>query len=115
MSKSHIYRVSFYSQGTIYEVYAKQVNHDALFGFVELSEFMFNAATGLVVDPSVERLKNEFENVKKTFIPMHAILRIDEVEKEGVSKMREVTGKGNNVAHFPVPLYTPGGPPPTHD
>lgn len=113
MSKSRIYKVSFYNQGALYELYAKQISQgSALFGFVELSDLIFGANSGLVVDPAEERLKNEFGTVKKTYIPMHAILRIDEVEKEGISKIREIGNKtGGNVSHFPVPLYTPNGPP----
>ena len=115
MSKNNIYRISFFNQGSIYELYAKKVNHDALFGFVELSDFIFGAPSSLVVDPSVERMKTEFENVKKTFIPLHSVLRIDEVEKESVSKMKDIPSSkgGSNIAHFPMPVYTPSGPSPT--
>ncbi len=113
MNKTRMYRISFFNQNTIYEVYAKHICHDAFFGFVELEDLVFGS-TGLVVDPSEERLKTEFAGVKKTYIPMHNVLRIDEVEKEGVAKIRELNGKGSNVAHFPVPVYTPGNstPPP---
>jgi hypothetical protein len=38
---------------------------------------------------------------------MHSILRIDEVEKQGVSKV--VNAEGGNIAQFPVPMYTPPG------
>ena len=60
----------------------------------------------MLVDPSEERIKSEFAGVKRTYIPLHAILRIDEVEKEGVSKISTV--EGGNVAQFPVPVYTQG-------
>jgi hypothetical protein len=39
---------------------------------------------------------------------MHSVLRIDEVKKQGVSKVVALEG-GSNVAQFPVPMYTPGG------
>jgi hypothetical protein len=38
---------------------------------------------------------------------MHSVLRIDEVDKQGVSKIS--TAEGSNVAQFPMPMYTPGG------
>ena len=38
---------------------------------------------------------------------MHSILRIDEVDKQGTSKITAVDG--GNVAQFPVPMYTPPG------
>jgi hypothetical protein len=37
---------------------------------------------------------------------MHSIIRIDEVDKQGASKISKV--EGSNVAQFPVPIYTPG-------
>lgn len=108
MNKSNIYRISFYSQGTIYELYAKKINQGSLFGFVELSDIVFGATSSVVVDPAEERLKNEFNGVKKTYIPMHAVLRIDEVDKEGTSKVHEISNKHvNNVSPFPIPIYTP--------
>jgi hypothetical protein len=38
---------------------------------------------------------------------MHSIVRIDEVEKQGISKLSAV--EGSNVAQFPMPIYTPPG------
>ncbi len=113
MSKrsTRIYKISFYNQGNVYELYAKQINQSTLFGFIELSELIFGATSNVVVDPVEERLKNEFGGVKVTYIPMHAVLRIDEVEKEGIAKIQEVSSKsGNNVTQFPVPIYTPTHP-----
>jgi len=41
MSENNIYKVIFHNQGKIYEVYAKSVHHDAMFGFIEIEEFVF--------------------------------------------------------------------------
>jgi hypothetical protein len=59
----------------------------------------------VVVDPAEERIKSEFEGVKRTWIPMHAVLRIDEVRKSGTSKITAY--EGTNVAQFPMPVPTP--------
>ena len=59
----------------------------------------------MVLDPSEERIKGEFSGVKRTFLPMHSILRIDEVKKHGVSKITALES-GANIAQFPVPLYS---------
>ena len=77
-----IYKVIFYNQGELYEIYARQVSQGNLYGFVEIEQLVFGEKTSLVVDPSEERLKSEFSDVKRTYIPMHAVVRIDEVEKE---------------------------------
>ena len=106
MAKKSLFRVSFASQGKIYEIYARKVTHGAMLGFVEIEELVFGERTQIVVDPGEEKIKMEFENVKRSYVPMHAILRIDEVDKKGVSKVTK--SDGNNVAQLPVPMYTPG-------
>ena len=92
------------SQGQVYEIYAREVGHGAMFGFIEVEQLVFGERSGLVVDPSEERIKSEFENVKRTYLPMHSIIRIDEVEKQGTSKITKAEG---NVTQFPMPIYTP--------
>jgi hypothetical protein len=74
---------------------------------VEIEELVFDARKGVVVDPSEERLRIEFAGVKRTYLPMHYVLRIDEVDKQGVSKI--TAAEGGNVTQFPMPLYTPQG------
>ena len=60
-----------------------------------------------MVDPSEENLKSEFKHVARTYIPLHSIIRIDEVSKQGVAKVTEAPDKGENIMHFPV--YTRSG------
>jgi hypothetical protein len=105
MNQKTIYRVTFVNQERVYEIYARSVGESDLFGFIALEELVFSETSSIVVDPGQERLKNEFSGVKSTYIPMHTILRIDEVEKEGVSKITN-SGKESNVSHFPAPIYT---------
>ena len=105
MSKKNLYRVIFMSQGQVYEIYAREVGHGAMFGFVEVEQLVFGERSSVVVDPSEEKIKSEFENVKRTYLPMHSIIRIDEVDKQGTSKISKLEG---NVTQFPMPLYTPG-------
>jgi hypothetical protein len=98
----------FMNQGKVYEVYARSVSHGGLFGFIEVEELVFGERSRVVVDPTEERIKSEFAGVKRSYLPVHSILRIDEVEKEGTAKISDA--EGGNVAQFPMPVYTPGGP-----
>ena len=107
MSAKPIFKVLFMNQGNVYEIYAKSVSHGGLFGFIEVEELVFGARSSVVVDPTEEKIKAEFADVKRTYLPLHSILRIDEVEKQGVSKVTSV--EGGNVAQFPMPMYTPPG------
>ena len=105
MSQKILYRVVFMSQGQVYEIYAREVGHGDMFGFIEVEQLVFGERTSIVVDPSEEKIKSEFENVKRTYLPMHSIIRIDEVDKQGTSKISKLEG---NVTPFPMPIYTPG-------
>ncbi len=109
MSKKAVYRIVFHNQGKLYELHARHVSHGEMYGFVEVADLIFGERTAVVVDPSEERLKSEFEGVKRTFIPLHAVIRIDEVKKEGANKIVSVGEGANNVTPFPMPMYTPGG------
>ena len=100
MASSHIFKIMFVNQGKVYEVYARKVSQGRLFGFIEVEELVFGERSTVVVDPGEERIKSEFTGVKCTMLPMHSILRIDEVKKQGVSKISALEG-GANVAQFP--------------
>lgn len=97
-----IYKVIFVNQGQVYEMYAKHIFQSDLWGFLEIEEFVFGERTQVVVDPSEEKLKAQFEGVLRSFVPMHAIIRIDEVERLGTPKISEA--KGGNVMPFPMPM-----------
>ena len=99
-----LYKIQFVSNGQRYELFVKTLRQDSLYGFVEVGDFVWNTHTELVLDPSHERLKDEFADVTSTFIPMHNVLRIDTVKKHGTAKITELSDK---VATFPSPIYTP--------
>src|ERR1700722_3320443 len=109
MATSHIFRIMFVNQGKVYEIYARRVSHGELFGFIEVEELVFGERSTVVVDPAEERIKGEFDGVKRTYLPLHSILRLDGVTKQGVRKISALEG-GANVAQFPVPMYS--APPP---
>ena len=108
-SHRRVYKIIFLNQGQVYEVFAKNVTQGSLFGFVEIEQLLFGQRTQVVVDPSEERLKIEFAGVKRFFVPMHAVVRIDEVEKEGPARISKSSEKDGNLTAFPTPIYTPGG------
>jgi hypothetical protein len=107
MASNHIFKIIFVNQGKVYEIYARKVSHGTLFGFVEIEELVFGERPSVVLDPGEERLKSEFADVKCTYLPLQSVIRIDEVRKQGVSKI--VALEGGNVAQFPVPFLPPSG------
>ncbi len=108
-SDDTIFKVLFHNQGQVFEVYARNIYQSEMYGFVEVEDYVFGNKTQVVIDPGEDKLRNEFEGVQRSYIPMHAIVRIDEVEKEGVAKVTDV--KGGNIAPFPMLMPKDGGTP----
>lgn len=107
-AERRLYRIAFTNQGQLYEIYARKVVQGGLLGFVQIEDLVFGEKTTVVVDPGEERLQREFDGVRRAFLPMHSILRIDEVEKKGASRITEVPDKGGNVSAFPPMFIRPG-------
>ena len=103
MKDKKIYRISFYNQGSIYELHAREIHQSNLYAFVEVEDIIFGERSSVVVDPSEERLKSEFEGVKRTYIPLQAVIRIDEVAREGANKIIASDGDSGKVTAFPLP------------
>ena len=110
MPATHLFKVVFHAQGRVYEIYARKVGHGSLFGFVEVEDLVFGERSTVVVDPAEEKIKAEFEGVKRTYLPLHSVIRIDEVRKGGVSKVS--VAESSIVAPAPFHVYTPGEPGP---
>lgn len=103
MSKKAVYRVFFTSQGKAYEIYAQKIEQANLYGFVAIEGILFGERSALLLDPSEEGLKSEFQDVNRLLIPFHNISRIDEVEKEGRGRVVALTGNGEpqSATHLP--------------
>ena len=99
MAKNKIYKIIFMQLGEIYEIFAKQIYQSDMYGFIEVEKYIFNKNKQLVVDPSNEKLKNEFKSVESSYIPINAIVRIDEVVESGEAKIKE---NKSPVTPFPM-------------
>jgi len=101
----HVYRVVFMNQGEVWEIYARQIAQGGLFGFVEVEELLFGERSQVLIDPSEEKVKTELDGVRRTYIPLHSIVRIDEVEKRGASRIVGTKKGDSNVTSFPLPVF----------
>ena len=106
MSTNHkpLYRIQFINSGEHYELYVHEITQSNLFGFIEIAEFVWDNHSNIVLDPSHEKLKSEFNGVERTFVPLHSVIKIDQVKKQGTAKITELSDK---VTRFPSPIYTP--------
>lgn len=103
MSDEPYYKVIFQNKDQVYEVYATGVYQSDLYGFIEVEEFLFGERSNVLVDPGEEKLKNEFSGVSRSYLPIQSIIRIDEVEREGVAKITDSASGSDKVAHLPLP------------
>jgi hypothetical protein len=101
MRNKKLYKITFLSQGKVFELYARHVASSALWGFTEVGELVFEEGTSVVVDPTEERLRAEFKNTRVLHLPMHSIVRIEEVEKRGPLAIHDAA-TGEKVTPFPL-------------
>jgi hypothetical protein len=103
-----LYRVRFLNEGRIFELYAREVGPGLLFGFVEVADLVWGSKSEVIIDPGEQELRNEFNGVTRLHVPMHAMVRIDEVEKGGSAKIIPLQSSTKGTPPG-VPIYTPGG------
>jgi hypothetical protein len=103
MASQPVYKVIFHNGGQVFEVFARQIYQSDMWGFIEVEEFVFGERSQILVDPSEEKLKNEFSGVRRSYIPLQAVIRIDEVEKEGAAKVSDISpSDSSKIANFPI-------------
>jgi hypothetical protein len=98
-----LYKVTFLNHGRIYELYARRVTGSSLWGFTEVAELVFDVNDGVVIDPTEERLRDEFGGTRVLHLPMQGIVRIEEVEKKGQSAIRDAATGESVVTVLPLP------------
>jgi hypothetical protein len=106
MSEKHVYKVVFINKDEVYELYAKSVYQGDMYGFVIVEDFVFGEKSAIVIDPGEEKLRTEFESVKRSFIPMHEIIRIDQVKSRGVAKIVSADQSSKSTGNVSS-LYVP--------
>ncbi len=102
-----LFKITFLNNGKSYELYAEHIGSSHLWGFTEVSQLVFEPrGEGLVVDPTEERLREEFENTRVLYLPMHAIVKIEEVERRTPAAIRDAAS-GEKITPFPYPPARP--------
>lgn len=99
--KKMVYKIIFEHQEKIYELYARHLTEGALMGFIELEGLLFTGEA-VPADLGEACVRQEFEGVKRTYVPTHAVLRIDEVEQTAVAHAHtQGTAPTSNIKPFP--------------
>ncbi len=98
-----LYKVTFLNHGRIYELYARRVASSELWGFTEIGDLVFDVRDGVLIDPSEERLRDEFGDTQVLHLPMQSVIRIEEVARKGPSAIRDAESGEKVVTPFPLP------------
>jgi hypothetical protein len=99
--KEKLFRIAFLNHGKVYELFCTGVCSSGLLGFVEVSGLVFSEQDSLVVDPTEEKMRDEFDGVEILHLPMHSVLRVEQVKKKGQAVIRD-RESGEKVTPFPV-------------
>lgn len=101
MTDNKLYKIVFLNNGQVYELFSEGVTSSGLWGFVEVSGLVFETSDGLVIDPTEEKMRQEFEHANVLHLPIQSVLRVEEVEKRGQCLIRD-RKSGEKVTPFPV-------------
>ena len=102
MAAKKLYKIIFLNGGKVYELFSESVTTSGLWGFIEVAGLVFETADGLVVDPTEEKMREEFEDASVLHLPIQSVLRVEEVDKRGQCLIRD-RESGEKVTPFPVP------------
>jgi len=101
MAEKRLYKIIFLNQGKVYELYSEGVSSSGLWGFIEVSDLVFESGDGLVVDPTEERMRQEFADAQVLHLPIQSVLRVEEVKKRGQCLIRD-RESGEKITPFPI-------------
>ncbi|HDS16428.1 MAG TPA: DUF1820 family protein [Proteobacteria bacterium] len=89
--KKTVYRVYFQTDERSYSLLARSVREAEFFGFIEISEIIFDDTDRIIISLEDEALRKEFAKVEKIAIPHQYMRRIDrlvESDDIGVSYLK---------------------------
>src|SRR5699024_5022846 len=99
---SKLYKISFFNQGQVYELYCRKIADSGLsYGFIQISELVFDVDEGVVIDPTQERLREEVGEVEVLHLPMSSVMRIEETKRRGTAVIRD-RNSGEKVTQLPL-------------
>jgi len=101
MTNKNLFKLTFLNHGKVYELYSRSVSSSNLWGFLEVRELVFEEGDGLVIDPTEEKLRDEFDLTQVLHLPIQSVLKVEEVKKRGQAVIRD-RKSGEKVTPFPI-------------
>ena len=95
-----LYKVKFIQQEVVVELIAKYISEESLMGFIEIEDIIFpGSGEPFATD---EKYREEFFGIERCYLPLHTLLRIDELSTATEKVVGEVKYKKNNVRRIPL-------------
>ncbi|MDI9347787.1 MAG: DUF1820 family protein [Methylacidiphilales bacterium] len=92
--QTKIYRIKFKTEDSVYELFAHNFYQADLFGFVVIEGITFTEfQSDIIANPSEEKLREEFKFTEKLFLPLHSILRVEQVSNNGLARIVPMDSK----------------------
>jgi hypothetical protein len=100
-TKNTLYRIAFLNHAKVYELFCSGVTSSHLWGFLEVTGLQFDEKDSLVIDPTEEKMRDEFEGVEVLHLPMQSVMRVEQVKQKGQAVIRD-RESGEKVMPFPI-------------
>jgi hypothetical protein len=107
-TSNNLFRIRFYHEDKVCVIYARFLATEAVFGFLEVEDIVFQKRESDIVDPTEEKLRAMFEDVVCTYIPLQAVIRIDEVKNLGAGKVIDLPEGASTKNMRPFPGHSFG-------
>ena len=97
-----VYRVRYRELDKINTMYVRYISEESLVGFLEADELILGNDAEISNDELTDEFCAEFKGVQRVYLPLHVILRIDEIDlglHQSTADAKNLA-KGN-VSRFP--------------
>ncbi|MBQ3034362.1 MAG: DUF1820 family protein [Deferribacterales bacterium] len=60
-------------------LHAEEMYPSSMLGFIEAEKLIFPEPSDIIITPDDDKIKNLFKDVKRVYIPMGQVIRVDEL------------------------------------
>ena len=78
-------------------VHAEEVSPSSLLGFIEAAELVFPDPSDIIITPADNKARTLFKDVKRTYIPINRIIRIDELSSDKKTPVITLINQGKQT------------------
>ena len=78
-----LFKIQFLdSKKEILTIHASKINTSSLLGLLEVEDIVFVNSSEILLTPADDKVRIEFKDVERTFLPVSSIIRVDEITME---------------------------------